>query len=70
MASETIITPRIAAKPPEPEWLAVVRTHVESLRYGIVQLVVHDGRVTQVERTEKVRLAAPDAKGPASHPAD
>jgi len=29
---------------------------VRGLRYGVVQLVVHDGRVTQIERTEKVRL--------------
>jgi hypothetical protein len=43
----------------QPEWLRVVRQKVESLRYGVVQLVVHDGRVTQIERTEKTRLAAP-----------
>jgi hypothetical protein len=41
---------------PDPEWLALVRRQVESLRYGIIQLVVHDGRVTQIERTEKTRL--------------
>jgi hypothetical protein len=35
-----------------------VRAQVESLKYGVVQLVVHDGRVTQIERTEKVRLPA------------
>ena len=63
MASETIITPRIAGRPPEPEWLAIVRANVESLRFGIVQLVVHDGRVTQVERTEKMRLPASDPQG-------
>jgi hypothetical protein len=39
-----------------PDWLAVVREKVEGLRYGVVQLVVHDGRVTQIERTEKTRL--------------
>lgn len=39
-----------------PDWLKVVREKVEGLRYGIVQLVVHDGRVTQIERTEKTRL--------------
>ncbi len=39
-----------------PEWLALVREKIESLRYGFVQLVVHDGRVTQIERTEKTRL--------------
>jgi hypothetical protein len=46
-----------------PDWIALVREKVESLRYGVVQLVVHDGRVTQIERTEKTRLpAAPDAR--------
>lgn len=42
---------------PEPEWIALVRQKVESLRYGVVQIVVHDGRVTQIERNEKTRLA-------------
>jgi hypothetical protein len=42
----------------EPEWLSLVRTMVQDLRYGIVQLVVHDGRVTQIERTEKTRLTS------------
>jgi hypothetical protein len=41
-----------------PDWVALVREKVESLRYGVVQLVVHDGRVTQIERTEKTRLSA------------
>lgn len=41
-----------------PEWIALVRDKVEGLRYGVVQLVVHDGRVTQIERTEKTRLPA------------
>ena len=39
-----------------PSWLAIVRQKVESLRYGVVQIVVHDGQVTQIERTEKTRL--------------
>jgi hypothetical protein len=43
----------------QPEWLRVVQQKVESLRYGVVQLVVHDGRVTQIERTEKTRILAP-----------
>lgn len=42
--------------PQVPDWLSLVREKVEGLRYGIVQLVVHDGRVTQIERTEKTRL--------------
>lgn len=44
------------APQPEPDWIALVREKVEGLRYGVVQLVVHDGRVTQIERTEKTRL--------------
>jgi hypothetical protein len=43
---------------PHPDWIALVREKVESLRFGVVQLVVHDGRVTQIERTEKTRLPA------------
>ncbi len=38
------------------DWVALVREKVEGLRYGVVQLIVHDGRVTQIERTEKTRL--------------
>ncbi len=37
-------------------WLEVVRQHVDSLRFGVVQIVVHDSRVTQIERTERVRF--------------
>lgn len=40
-------------------WLEIVRRKVGGLRFGSVQIVVHEGRVTQVESTEKTRL--PDA---------
>ena len=39
-----------------PDWIDIVRQKVESLEFGVVQLIVHDGRVTQIERTEKTRL--------------
>jgi hypothetical protein len=39
-----------------PEWLEIVRRQVASLRYGVVQVVVHDSQVTQIEKTERVRL--------------
>ena len=39
-----------------PEWLRIVAEKVASLRYGVVQIVVHDHKVTQIERTEKTRL--------------
>jgi hypothetical protein len=38
------------------DWLEIVRQKVQSLRFGVVQIVVHDSRVTQIERTEKTRL--------------
>ena len=40
----------------DPDWIALVREKVESLRYGVGQLVVHDSRVTRIERTDKTRL--------------
>jgi hypothetical protein len=42
-----------------PEWLELVRRQVASLKFGTVQIIVHDSRVTQVERVEKVRLDRP-----------
>jgi hypothetical protein len=39
-----------------PEWLRIVGEKVSSLRYGVVQIVVHDRKITQIERTEKTRL--------------
>jgi hypothetical protein len=43
----------------EPEWFRLVRMNVGSLKFGTVQITVHDSRVTQVERSEKVRLDTP-----------
>jgi len=39
-----------------PEWLALVWRQVGSLRYGVVEIVVHDSRVIQIDKTERVRL--------------
>lgn len=38
-------------------WIDIVRQKVEAMRFGSVQIIVHEGRVTQVESTEKTRLA-------------
>jgi hypothetical protein len=48
----------------EPEWLALVREKVGSLRFGVVQIVVHDRKVTQIERTEKTRLESAPSEAP------
>jgi len=39
-----------------PGWLEIAHRHVESLRFGVVQITVHDSQVTQIEKTERVRL--------------
>lgn len=54
----TITDANFPANNATPDWIALVREKVEGLRFGVVQLVVHDGRVTQIERTEKTRLPA------------
>lgn len=43
---------------PPTDWLDVVRKKVEDLRFGSVQIIVHEGRVTQVESLEKTRFPA------------
>jgi hypothetical protein len=40
----------------DAKWLELVVQHVGSLRYGVVEIVVHDSRVIQIEKTERVRL--------------
>ena len=40
-----------------PAWETTVRRAVENLRYGSVEVLVHDGRVVQVETRQKVRIA-------------
>jgi hypothetical protein len=41
--------------------IARVREALTGLRYGEVTLIVHDGAVVQVERTEKLRLRSSPA---------
>jgi hypothetical protein len=45
-----------SAAPGDLKWLELVVQHVKSLRYGVVEIVVHDSRVIQIEKTERVRL--------------
>lgn len=42
----------------ETDWLKIVRHKVDSLRFGVVQIIVHEGKVTQIESTEKTRLGS------------
>jgi len=51
------IKPVELREPPETAWERTVKQAVRSLRYGSVEVQVHDGRVVQVETREKVRFA-------------
>ena len=42
---------------PPPIPLEAIQEAVASIRFGVVQLIIQDGRVVQIDKTEKVRLA-------------
>ena len=46
----------VVANTNDQQWLETVRRQVGSLRFGLVQVVVHDSRVVQIEKTEKIRV--------------
>lgn len=37
-------------------WLEIVERQVRGLKFGSVQITVHDGRVVQVETSSKIRF--------------
>ena len=41
----------------DDEGVASVLAALRGLRYGSLEIVVHDGRIVQLERREKVRVA-------------
>jgi hypothetical protein len=41
-----------------PAGLALVQEALERLRYGAIQLTVHDGRLVQIDITERTRFSA------------
>lgn len=51
---------------PHPNWLQAVNEQVAGLRFGSVSLTIHDGRVTQIETLEKIRLVGPANSTPAA----
>jgi hypothetical protein len=46
---------------PGAAWEDIVRQQVKSIRFGIVQIVVHESRVVQIEKTEKFRVTETDS---------
>ncbi len=43
-------------EPPRDEVLEAIAAAVRGLRYGSIEVVVHDARVVQIIRTEKLRV--------------
>ncbi|RAP75396.1 YezD family protein [Paenibacillus montanisoli] len=46
----------------DQEWLERIATQVNGLEYGSVLITVHDGRVVQIDRTERKRFDAASVK--------
>lgn len=46
----------LASTPVDSRVLAEVAKALEGLRYGSVEITVHDGKVTQIEAKKKIRL--------------
>jgi len=46
--------------PPGKKWKPTIEQEilraVRSLRYGSVEIIIHDSKVVQIERKEKIRL--------------
>ncbi|MEK3917028.1 YezD family protein [Paenibacillus sp. FSL H7-0331] len=53
------------AKPLEVDdiWTQRILNSVNGLEYGTVQIVIHDGRIVQIERTERKRFEAEAGAG-------
>ncbi|MFF2091878.1 YezD family protein [Paenibacillus sp. NPDC058174] len=52
------------AKPLELDqlWLERIVDQVNGLQYGSVNITVHDGRIVQIDRTERTRFDQPSHK--------
>lgn len=46
-----------AAEHVDEDWLQVVREKVSKLKFGSIQITVHEGRVTQLESIERTRFS-------------
>jgi hypothetical protein len=60
MAMPDVLSPKskscTTAAPVEAA-LATIREYMENVRFGSIALTIHDGRIVQLEVTEKRRLA-------------
>ena len=57
--SDTVFAGAPVLSIPEQDWLEVVKQQVSGLRFGSVEITIHEGRVVQVETSTKVRFDKP-----------
>jgi hypothetical protein len=58
MAKRYRHTGKPAARDTE-RWLAAVPQQVDSRQFSVAQMVMHKSRITQIDRTERLRLDPP-----------
>lgn len=59
MGSEVVVIESGQVKGAENDWLDIVQRQIRALKFGSVQITVHEGRVVQVETSVKVRFDKP-----------
>jgi hypothetical protein len=57
--AESVAGPENPAPAGGKEWLSVVEEKVRQLRFGVVQLTIHEGKVVQIDSTERTRIEIP-----------
>ena len=47
---------RAAAMEVEKKYLEEIEKYIKEIRYGSVTVIIQDGKVIQIDKTEKIRL--------------
>ncbi len=55
-ATDSARTPAPAIDPPMPDLVQTICHALQGIRFGSVEIIIHDARVVQIERKEKIRL--------------
>jgi hypothetical protein len=61
-ASDNHVQPPSAGESEREQELAHIRDALRGLRFGAVNIIVQDGVIVQIDRTEKRRLRRPETK--------
>ena len=46
------------SSPPSPEIVEQILQAIQKVRHGTVQIIIQDGRVVQIDTTEKIRIVS------------